>query len=79
VVETHCNYFSSTAFPEDIEAGIRVARLGRSSVRYEIGLFVNNREAAIAQGHFIHVYVDRDSQQPVDIPEILRAALSALS
>ncbi|MDH3221596.1 MAG: acyl-CoA thioesterase [Gammaproteobacteria bacterium] len=79
VVETHCNYFSSTAFPEDIEAGIRVARLGRSSVRYEIGLFVNSREAAIAQGHFIHVYVGRGSQQPVDIPENLRAALSALS
>ena len=78
VVETHCNFFSSAAFPDDIEAGIRVAHLGRSSVRYEIGLFVADREAAIAQGHFVHVYVDRQSQQPVDIPQKLHAALSIL-
>ncbi len=79
VVETHCNFFSSAAFPDDIEAGIRVAHLGRSSVRYEIGLFVAGREQAIAQGHFVHVYVDRASQQPVPIPRELHAVLSILS
>ena len=78
VVETHCNYFSSASFPEDIEAGLRVAHLGRSSVRYEIGLFVAGREQAIAQGHFVHVYVDRDSQQPVELPASLRGALAGL-
>ena len=78
VVETHCNYYASAAFPDDIEAGIRVAHLGRSSVRYEIGLFVKDNESAIAQGHFVHVYVNRDSQKPVDIPDDLRSVLSTL-
>ena len=78
VVETHCNYYASAAFPDDIEAGIRVAHLGRSSVRYEIGLFVKDNDSAIAQGHFVHVYVNRDSQKPVNIPDDLRSVLSAL-
>lgn len=78
VVETHCNYFSGAAYPDDIEAGIRVARLGRSSVRYEVGLFIENRDRAIAQGHFVHVYVDRQTQQPVELPEVLRSVLSIL-
>jgi acyl-CoA thioester hydrolase len=78
VVETHCNYFSSAAFPDDIVAGIRVAHLGRSSVRYEVGLFANNGDKAIAQGHFVHVYVDRESQKPVEIPVNLHQALSIL-
>ena len=78
VVETHCNYYASAAFPVDIEAGIRVAHLGRSSVRYEIGLFAKDNESAIAQGHFVHVYVDRDSQKPVSIPDDLRSILSTL-
>ncbi len=79
VVETHCNFFSSAAFPDDIEAGIRVAHLGRSSVRYEVGLFLENSVTAIAQGHFVHVYVDRASQKPVEIPPALRSALSVLA
>lgn len=78
VVETHCNFFSAAAFPADIEAGLRVAHLGRSSVRYELGLFVEGREEAIAQGHFVHVYVDRGSQRPVELPDGLRDALSRL-
>ena len=78
VVETHCNYFSGAAYPDDIEAGIRVAHLGRSSVRYEVGLFVENRDRAIAQGHFVHVYVHRQTQQPVELPEALRSVLSIL-
>jgi acyl-CoA thioester hydrolase len=79
VVETHCNYYSSAAFPDDIEAGIRVAHLGRSSVRYEVGLFVEGREEAIAQGHFVHVYVDRESQKSIEIPVNLRSVLSILT
>lgn len=79
VVETHCNFFSSAAFPDDIEAGIRVAHLGRSSVRYEVGLFLENSVTAIAQGHFVHVYVDRASQKPVEIPPALRSALAVLA
>ena len=79
VVETHCNYYSSVAFPEDIEAGIRVAHLGRSSVRYEVGLFVEGEKAAIAQGYFVHVYVDRESQESVDIPDNLRSVLSTIA
>ncbi|MCP4876525.1 MAG: acyl-CoA thioesterase [Gammaproteobacteria bacterium] len=78
VVETHCNFFSGAAFPQDIEVGIRVAHLGNSSVRYEVGLFVEGREDAIAQGHFVHVYVDRNSQQPVAITDDLRSALDVL-
>lgn len=78
VVETQCNYFSSAAFPDDIEAGIRVAHLGRSSVRYEVGLFVPDRENPIAAGHFVHVYVDRDSQKPAGMPANLRASLETL-
>ena len=78
VVETQCNFFSSAAFPADIEAGIRVAHLGHSSVRYEVGLFVTGRDQAIAQGHFVHVYVERGSEKPVNIPDNLRSVLSSL-
>ena len=78
VVETQCNFFSAAAFPADIEAGLRVAHLGRSSVRYELGLFVEGRDNAIAQGHFVHVYVDRGTNRPVDLPPGLRDALSRL-
>ena len=76
VVETHCNFFASAAFPVDIEAGVRVAHLGRSSVRYEIGLCVDSEPAAIAQGHFVHVYVDRSSNRPVDLPATLKSVLT---
>jgi acyl-CoA thioester hydrolase len=79
VVETQCNFFSSAAFPVDIHAGIRVAHLGRSSVRYEVGLFVDGRDQAIAQGHFVHVYVERGSEKPVNIPDNLRSVLSSLT
>ncbi len=78
VVETHCNFFDSAAFPDDIVAGIRVAHLGSSSVRYEVGLFASNGKKAIAQGHFVHVYVDRKTQKPVAIPADLHSVLSAL-
>lgn len=61
-----------------MEAGIRVARLGNSSVRYEVGLFVQGEQSAAAQGHFVHVYVDRQTRRPVPLPSPLRAALQPL-
>ncbi len=65
VVETHCNFFDSLAFPQKIDAGIRIAKQGRSSVRYEIGLFAEGAETCAAKGHFVHVYVDRENRRPV--------------
>ena len=59
VIETQCNYFAPLAFPQTIEAGIRVAKLGTSSVRYEVGLFAEGEPLTAAKGHFVHVYVDR--------------------
>lgn len=79
VVETGCTYFESVSFPEALEAGIAVSRLGRSSVRYEIGIFRAGGERAVAQGCFVHVYVDRATQRPVGIPDAIRAALDALT
>ena len=78
VVETQCNYFSPMAFPDAVHAGLRVGRLGSSSVRYEIGLFRNDEPLASAQGHFVHVYVNRASRRPVALPDELRTALQAL-
>jgi acyl-CoA thioester hydrolase len=79
VVETQCCSFSPIAFPDRVTAGLRVAKSGTSSVRYEIGLFRNGDETASAQGHFIHVYVDRASHRPVPLPEALRQALAPLA
>ena len=78
VVETQCRYFRPIAFPDLVTAGVRVSHLGTSSVRYEVGLFRNEEPAAAAQGHFVHVYVDRDSQRPVPLPEDLRSVLRGL-
>jgi acyl-CoA thioester hydrolase len=78
VVETQCNYFSPLTFPDTVQAGLRVAKLGSSSVRYEIGLFRNDEALASAQGHFVHVYVDRASRRPASLPGDLRVALSTL-
>jgi acyl-CoA thioester hydrolase len=79
VVETHCNYFAPLAFPQAVDAGLRVAQVGRSSVRYEIGLFGAGQPLSAAAGHFVHVYVDRATRRPVaDLPPALRAALQPL-
>jgi acyl-CoA thioester hydrolase len=78
VVETHCNYFSPIEFPQQVEAGLRVAHVGRSSVRYEVGLFAQGEPLTAAQGHFIHVYVDRASRKPTLLPDPLKAVLDAL-
>lgn len=79
VIETQCNYFAPLAFPQTVEAGIRVAKLGKSSVRYEVGLFAQGADLAAAQGHFIHVYVDRKNRRPVPLPEKLRTVLETLA
>lgn len=78
VIETQCNYFASVAFPERVTAGLRVAKLGNSSVRYEVGIFRENEESASAQGHFVHVYVDRISRRPSAIPDKMRALLQSI-
>ena len=78
VIETHCNYFSPLAFPRPVQAGLRVAHMGASSVRYEIGLFDGDQALTAAHGHFVHVYVDRDSRRPVSLPQPWRQALQAL-
>lgn len=78
VIETQCNYFSSLSFPDTVVAGLRVARIGTSSVRYEVGLFRNDEDVASAQGHFVHVYVDRETRRPAALPPALRTALERL-
>lgn len=78
VIETQCNYFAPLAFPQEVQAGIRVARLGTSSVRYEVGLFASGEQLCAAAGHFVHVYVDRETRRPVALPDALRAVLAAL-
>lgn len=72
VAETHCNYFAALAYPQTIDVGLRVAHIGTSSVRYEIGLFAEGVDSAAAQGHLVHVYVNRSSGRPVPLPPTLR-------
>lgn len=79
VVETQCNYFAPLAFPQNVEAGIRVARQGASSVRYEVGLFAEGEPLCAAKGHFIHVYVDRQTRRPVPLPGPLKRVLEKLA
>src|SRR3712207_1378712 len=78
VVETRCRFFRPITFPDTVHAGLRVARLGNSSVRYEIGLFRNDEETAAAQGYFVHVYVDREGRRPTTLPTGMREALERL-
>ena len=78
VVSSSCDYFASIAFPECIEVALRVGKLGNSSVQYELAIFKHGEEQACAAGRFVHVFVDRDSNRPVSIPESLRAALARL-
>ncbi len=79
VVSSACGYFASIAYPDLIEVGLRVARLGNSSVQYELGIFREGEQEACAAGRFVHVFVERTSNRPTAIPGRLRAALEALS
>ena len=78
-VETHCEFSKPVAYPEKLEAGLRVGHLGTSSVRFEIGIFQEGDDTAAAYGHFVHVFVDRGSNKSVPIPDPIRAALEFLS
>ena len=78
VVETHCNYFAPIAFPQMVDAGLRVAQVGSSSVRYEIGLLAAGEPLCAARGHFVHVYVDRETRRPAALPAVLIQALEGL-
>jgi len=78
VVETLCRFYQPLCFPEVIDAGLRVARLGKSSVRYEIGIFRAGQDEPAASGHFVHVYVDRASRRPVPVPAPMREKLALL-
>ena len=78
-VESQCRYLSSVSFPDVLDAGLRVARIGRTSVRYEVGIFRAGHDEASAQGHFVHVFVERLTRRPVDLPERMRAALIKLA
>jgi acyl-CoA thioester hydrolase len=79
VVETSCSYAAPLAFPQDVEVGLVVAGLGRSSIRYRLGIFAVGEDQAAAQGEFVHVVVDRTSRRPVEIPPEWRSRLEAIS
>ena len=77
--ESQCQYLRPLAFPGVIEIGLRVGKLGNSSVRYELGIFKQGETFAAAAGYFVHVFVDRETQRPVPIPATIRAALARLT
>jgi acyl-CoA thioester hydrolase len=77
-VETHCRFHHELTFPETVSAALRIGHIGRTSVRYEIGLFGGGREEPAATGHFVHVFVDRASRRPTPVPDDIRAALERL-
>jgi acyl-CoA thioester hydrolase len=79
VVETGCRYARPLAFPEPVEIGLAVASIGRSSVRYRLGVFGEGQDQAAADGHFVHVYVDRTSRRPAELPEAWRRKLETIS
>ena len=76
--EGGCRYFASVAYPQSVDAGLRVARLGTSSVVYEVGIFAQGDDAAAAAGHFVHVFVERASMTPVPVPQSIRSALERI-
>src|SRR5579859_8013565 len=76
--ESHCRFLGPLAFPGTVDAGLRVAHLGKSSVRYEIGLYAEGAAAPAAEGWFVHVFVDRADRRPAPIPERLRGLLETL-
>ena len=78
VAETGCRFFSELTFPDVVDAGMRVTRLGNSSVTYEIGLFRGDSDEPAALGRFVHVWVDRETRRPVPLPDKIRRALEPL-
>jgi acyl-CoA thioester hydrolase len=78
VVDTGCSYFSSVSFPDTVHVGVRVAKLGNSSVRYELAIFRNDEQTPAAAGHFVHVYVERSSNRAAPIPDAVRRVLATI-
>lgn len=78
VVETNCRYYAPLEFPQNIRAGIGVSHIGRSSVRYEIGLFSEQSDVPAAEGYFVHVYVDKETRRPTSLPEEFKALLETI-
>jgi len=78
IVQSGCNFFSSLSYPEDIDVGIRVTKIGTSSVRYEVGLFRKRQQLSSADGFFIHVYVDRETKKPLPLDYTFKKALDTL-
>lgn len=76
--ESQCRFFREVAFPQSVEGGLRVVHLGRSSVRYEIALFLADNEEPVAAGYFVHVFVDRGTRRPIPMPATIRRALEQL-
>ena len=79
VIESHCNYFAPVTFPEPVIAGLCVSKLGNSSVRYEVGIFRGDEDQVAAQGHFVHVYVDRLTRKPISMPAATRTLLETIA
>ncbi len=77
-IESQCNYHAPITFPEVIDAGLRIGRIGNSSLRYEVGLFLRGQETPAATGHFVHVFVDPETRRPVSLVEPVRQAMQAL-
>jgi acyl-CoA thioester hydrolase len=77
-IETHCEFHKAIRFPQVVDAGLRVGKLGNSSVRYEVGIFIEGDDACAAEGHFVHVFVKRPENRPTPIPDRLRAAMAKL-
>ncbi|MCH1488194.1 MAG: acyl-CoA thioesterase [Pseudomonadales bacterium] len=78
VVSSHCDFFSSIAYPDELEGGLRVGKLGNSSVTYELAIFKRGESSAVAAGSFTHVFVERETQRPTPIPDRIRGALQKL-
>lgn len=79
VVETGCKYFAPLAFPQKLDGSLRVAKIGNSSVRYEIAIFAEGAAAPAAEGHFVHVYVDRETRKSTPLPDAFRKALEKIA
>lgn len=79
VVETGCKYFAPLEFPQKLDGALRVAKIGNSSVRYELAIFKKGEDAPAAEGHFVHVYVDRETRRPASLPPALRTALEKIA
>ncbi len=77
-VESGCRYLAPASYPEELDAGLRVAKLGRSSVRYEVAIFRSDRDEVCAHGYFVHVFVDRATRRPTPLPERIRAVLERM-